>query len=145
MARFQLHDCSINLRLEPLAGELAAADRQLAWRLYLALATRPALRDEEMPEVEVKALVEALRTVLEDWPAARIEAPRPEHLGFVAVTIIETILLPCIRHGQGASPGWHATRDFCDAFARELARAYGLPDAGTNVPRDLLEAWQARP
>jgi hypothetical protein len=145
MVRFQLNGCSLNVRLEPLAGELAAADGHLAWRLYLALVTRVALRDEQMPQAAMAALVDDLRAMLEDWPAARIDRPRPEHLGFVVVTIIETILLPCISQGQGASPGWRATRDFCQAFARDLAHTYGLPDAGTNIPTDLIEAWQARP
>jgi hypothetical protein len=135
----------MSVRLEPLAGELAAADRELAWRLYLALATRPALRDEQMPEPDLKALVDALRTMLQDWPAAQIQAPQPGHLGFVVVTIIETILLPCISHGRGSPEGWRATREFCYALAREIANTYGFPDAGTNVPRDLMEAWQERP
>ena len=144
MPRFQLNDCSMNLVIEPLSGELAPADRQLAWQIYLALATRCALREEQMPERELRDLVDALQTMLGYWPAARIEAPRPGQLGFLIVTVIEMILLPCVSHGRGASAGWRAVREFCDAFAREIARTYGFPDAGANVPKDLLAAWQAR-
>ena len=144
MLKFQLNDCSMNLRIEPLSGTLAASDRRLAWRLYLALVTRPALRDEEMPERELRNLVLALQTMLARWPAARIEAPRPGQLGFLVVTVIETILLPCVRHGRETAAGWPAVREFCGALAREIAQTYGFPDAGASVPKDLLAAWQVR-
>jgi hypothetical protein len=97
-----------------------------------------------MPERELRDLVDALRTMLEHWPAPLIESPRPGQLGFLVVTVIETMLLPCVIHGKGASSGWRAVREFCDAFAREIALTYGFPDAGANVPKDLLSAWQAR-
>jgi hypothetical protein len=141
MPRFQLNDCSLSLRIEPLSGELAPADRHLAWRLYLALVTQSALRSDQMPQRELHDLIHALRTMLDDWPAARIEAPRPGQLGFLVVTIIETILLPCVSYGEGASGGWPAVRQFCDALAREIAQTYGFPDAGANMPKDLLAAW----
>jgi hypothetical protein len=142
MPRFQLNDCSMNLLIEPLLGELAPADRQLAWQLYLALVTRSGLREEEMPASELRDFVDALQTMLERWPASKIETPRPGQLGFLGVTVIEVILLPCISHGQGASPGWRAVREFCHAFAREIAEVYRFPDAGANVPKDLLAAWR---
>ena len=142
MLKFQLNDCSMSLRIEPLSGRLAASDRRLAWRLYLALVTRPALRDQEMPERELRDLVHALQTMLVDWPAARIEAPRPGQLGFLVVTVIETILIPCVSHGKETSAGWFAVREFCGALAREIAQTYGFPDAGASVPKDLLAAWQ---
>jgi len=34
-------------------------------------------------------------------------------------------------------------REFCQAFAREIAQTYRFPDAGANIPKDLLEAWKA--
>jgi hypothetical protein len=144
MPRFQLNDCSMNLRIEPLSGELAPADRHLAWRLYLALVTRPALRNEEMPESELRDLIDALQAMLEHWPASTIETPRPGQLGFLVVAVVEMILLPCVGHGKGASPGWRAVREFCSAFAREIAQTYSFPDPGANVPKDLLAAWRAR-
>ena len=144
MLRFQLNDCSMSLRIEPLSGALAASDRRLAWRIYLALVTRPALRDEDMPERELRDLIQALQAMLAHWPAARIEAPRPGHLGFLVVTVIETILLPCVIHGRQMSAGWPAVREFCGGFAREIAQTYGFPDAGAALPRDLLAAWQVR-
>src|SRR4051812_9660515 len=118
MPTFQLNDCCLSLRIEPLCGELRTADRQLAWQLYLALVTRPSLRNDEMPELELRALVAALQTMLETWPAAEVDAPRPGQLGFLIITVIETILLPCITHGSGTTPGWRSVRDFCHALAR---------------------------
>jgi len=56
----------MKLRLEPLAGELAPDDRQIAWRLYVALVTRSRLRDEQMPETELRDLIDALRTILQE-------------------------------------------------------------------------------
>ena len=143
MPRFQLNECSINLRIEPLSEPLVYEDRQLAWRLYLALVTRPALRDDEMPAPELGELIDALRRMLEEWPAARIQAPRAGQLGFVVVTVIETILLPCISQQGAKARGWRAVREFCQALAREIAATYGFPDAGANVPKDLLAAWRA--
>ena len=139
MATFQLNDCSMNLQIEPLGGELVAADRRAAWRLYLALATLPALRDDQLPERALRDLIVSLQAMLEEWPAGEIKAPRPGHLGFLVVAMIEMVLLPCINRASPA--GWRAVREFCHASAREIARTYGFPDAGANPPQDLLAAW----
>jgi hypothetical protein len=144
MPKFQLNDCIISLRIEPLDGALALADRRLAWRVYLTLVMRPALRGDQMPERELRDLIDALQMMLGQWPAGRIEAPRPGQLGFLIVTIIEMILLPCVSYGSGAPASWPAVREFCDSLAREIADTYRFPDAGANMPKDLLAAWQAR-
>jgi hypothetical protein len=141
MATFQLNDCTMNLQIEPLGGELAAADRRVAWRLYLALATRSALRDDQLPERELRDLIVSVQAMLADWPAAEIKAPRPGHLGFLVIAVVELVLLPCLNRASPA--GWRAVREFCHAFAREIAQTYGYPDAGANPPKDLLAAWKS--
>lgn len=140
MPTFRLKDCSLDLRIEPLAGPLARADRQCAWRVYLALLTRPALRDERMPEAELRDFVRALRAPLEDWPAAELADPRATHLGHALAAAIEAVFLPCLRHASSEAAAWPAVRDFCRALSSELARLYGFPDAGAGVPGDLWGA-----
>ena len=145
MPTFKLGQCSMDFAIEPLLGSLAAADRQLAWRLYLALVSRPAIRGDSFPRDEIFELVSSIRTMLEHWPAAQIEQARTGHLGFQMISVIENILLPCLERGGQAPQCWRATREFLAALARDLARIYKFPDAGANLPRDLLAAWQKQP
>jgi hypothetical protein len=141
MVSFQLNECTLDLQIEPLAGAQATADRQLAWRVYLTLVTRSALRQPQLSETEVRRLIGALEELLAQWPAAEIEKPVSAQLGFVIVTVVEMILIPSLSHAHSAD-GWAAVRDFCQGLARELAKVYGFPDAGANVPGDLLAAWE---
>jgi hypothetical protein len=141
MVSFQLNECTFDLEIEPLAGAQAKADRQLAWRVYLTLVTRPALRHTQMSDSEVRRLIGTLEEVLAQWPAAEIEKPAAAQLGFVIVTVIEMILIPSLSHAE-STEGWAAVRDFCPRLARELAKVYCFPDAGANVPGDLLAAWE---
>jgi hypothetical protein len=143
MPTFRLGECTVDLKIEPLTGALAQTDRQWAWRLYLELVARPALRADELFADDLHDFVGALRAMLEDWPAAQIESPRPGHLGHLMTTVMELILVPCLVHGRNAPAAWTSVREFCHALARELASAYRFPDAGVNVPRDLLAAWRA--
>ena len=142
MVTFQLNECSLNLQIAPLAGEQSVADRQLAWRTYLALIGQPALRRQQFDEAEVRRLIQTLKELVAQWPAAEIEKPDASQLGFVIVTVIEIILIPCLSRAQSAD-AWSAVRDFCHQLARELPRVYDFPDAGANVPGDLLAAWEA--
>lgn len=144
MPTFTLSQLSIDLNVQPLAGPLAPQDRQLAWGLYLALTTRPALREEAMLRAELDELIDSLRTLLERWPAAEISNPQAGHLGFLAVAVIELIFLPCLEHGAHVPEACGAVRRFCESFAREIAITYGFPDAGASAPQDLLSAWRAR-
>jgi hypothetical protein len=143
MPTFRLGECTLELKIEPLAGALAQADRQWAWRLYLMLVARPALRSDELSAEDVRDFIAALQAILEDWPAAQIENPRPEQLGHVMATVIQMILMPCLVHGRHTPAAWTSVREFCHALARELASLYRFPDASANVPQDLLAAWQA--
>jgi hypothetical protein len=142
MPTFRLGECTVELKIEPLTGPLAPADRQWAWRLYLALVARPGLRADELSADELRDFIGALQAMLADWPAAQIENPRPGHLGHLMAAVIELILVPCLVHGRHAPAAWVSVREFCHALARELASLYRFPDAGANVPRDLLAAWQ---
>jgi hypothetical protein len=139
---FRLGQCTLALTIEPLAGALAHLDRQLAWRCYLALVTRPALRNDTRSRDALEELITALGIILAEWPAGQVDAPRQGHLGYLLVTVIEAVLVPCLHHEDAGPASWHAVRGFCQALARELAREYGFPDAGANIPADLLAAWR---
>jgi len=143
MPTFRMGECTLDLKIEPLTGALAQADRQSAWRLYLALVARPALRADELFAEDLRDFIGALQAMLEDWPAAQIENPRPEHLGHLMTTVIEMIFVPCLVHGRHVPAASTSVREFCHTLARELASTYRFPDAGANVPRDLLAAWRA--
>lgn len=142
MPTFTLGECSIALSIEPLAEPLAREDRQLAWELYLALATRPALRADALPPDALGELVDSLRGMLSRWPAGEIENPRAGHLGFLLVAIIELVFVPCLVRGAQSSDAIRPVLDFCQSMAREVARVYGFPDPGANVPGDLAQAWR---
>lgn len=138
MVRFQLNECTLELEIEPLAGAQAGADRQLAWRVYLTLVTRSALRQPQMSESEVRRVIGTFEELLAEWPAGEIDTPAPAQLGFVLVTVLEMILIPCLSHAE-SEEGWSAVRGFCHDLARELAKVYGFPDA--SMPDDLEVAW----
>jgi hypothetical protein len=142
MPTFKLGDCAVDLKIEPLTGALAQIDRQCAWRLYLALVARPSLQADELFADDLSSFIERLQAAVEDWPAAQIEEPRPGHLGYLIASVIEMILLPCLVHGRRAATARSSVREFCHALARELADLYGFPDAGANMPRDLLAEWR---
>jgi hypothetical protein len=142
MPTFTLNQCSIDLSVEPLGGALAAQDRQLAWSFYLALVTRYGLRDGDVSPQDLRALIDSMQAMLQRWPAGEIASPRPGHLGFLMVAIIEVVLLPCLQHGASEETG-KAVYEFCRSLAREIAKVYGLPDAGANVPQDMLDAWRS--
>jgi hypothetical protein len=57
--------------------------------------------------------------------------------------VIEMILVRCLFQGRHAPAAWIFVREFCHALARELASMYRFPDAGANVPWDLLAVWRA--
>jgi hypothetical protein len=155
MPTFRLGHCSIELRFDPLASSsvpaaLTAADRQLAWRLYLALQLRPELHGHECPAPALRELLASLEQWLGDWPAAQIDEPNARQLGHALTAVAEFVLRPCLQAPQQpsarpAEPGdaaWPAVRAFLQDLARELARAYRFPDAGLKVPEDLLAAWR---
>lgn len=142
MPTFTLNQCSIDLSVEPLGGALVKEDRELAWRFYLALTMQSGLRAREISRSDLHELIGSMRAMLQQWPAGEIANPRPGHLGFLMVAIVECILLPCVSHGASAQ-AHEAVRDLCRALAREIATIYGFPDAGANVPQDLLAAWQS--
>jgi len=142
MPTFTLNQCSIDLSVEPLGGALAKEDRQLAWRFYLALTMRSGLRAGEISRADLQELVGAMQMMLQQWPAGEIANPRPGQLGFLMVAIVEFILLHCLSHGASAQAS-EAVRELCRALAREIATTYGFPDAGANVPQDLLAAWRS--
>jgi hypothetical protein len=142
MPIFKLGECLVDLKVEPLTGTLAKIDRQLAWRLYLALVARTSLQADELFAKDLGNFIMAQQVALHDWPAAQIEDPRPGHLGHLIAAVIEMILLPCFLRGRDAPTARASVREFCHALARELASLYGFPDAGANMPRDLLAEWQ---
>jgi hypothetical protein len=142
MPKFKLGQCSVDLGIEPLTGVLAAADHDLAWRTYLALVTRPELRQKQLPIKELQDLLSGWRQLLEQWPAPAIERPLPGQLGFLLLAVIELILMPCLASAR--ADGWDAAREFLSALARELASVYGFVDPGASPPLDLLAEWQVR-
>lgn len=146
MAVFSLGDCSIELAIEPLAGPLAAADRQVAWQVLLELVGRPGLQRDAVTRDALAALADALRECLGDWPAGQVERPKPQHLGPVLLTTIEFLLLPCLdgRCDGNTPPGWPAVRTFCRALAREIAERYGFAAGRGALPPDLAQAWEAQ-
>jgi len=140
MSTFSLGRCSVELDIEPLAGAMAALDRQLAWRLYVTLVARPGLRRDDTAATELPELIRLLSALAAEWPAGTVETARPGQLGFLIVTVIELILLPCLdARAEGA---WAAVRAFCAALARELSQSYRFVDPGLNLPKDLLDAWR---
>ena len=140
MTTFSLGHCSVDLAIEPLGGALTELDRELAWRLYVTLVTRPGLRNADPSAAELPELIRLLSELAAEWPAGRIETARPGQLGFLIIAVIEMVLLPCL--GARAGGGWTAVREFCAAFARDLARAYRFLDPGADLPKDLLSVWQ---
>lgn len=143
MPTFTLGDCSVDLAIVPLAGPLAPADRQCAWRLVLELLTRPRLRGEAADLAELFELVTVLRRLLAEWPAAQVERPDPGHLGRVALSVIDCVLMPCLLAGSLPAPTWQAVRTFLQTWALELVHTYGFGDIGADLPSDLRAAWQA--
>jgi hypothetical protein len=141
MVRFELNECSIELTIQPLTGALATADRQVAWQIYLALVTRSTLRGTQLPEADVRDLIEQLQRLLDRWPAGEVEAPSATHLGFAMVGVIEMILMPCVTSAKKAPSEWAAVRSFCQELASDIAKTYAFPDASAAVPRDLRAAW----
>lgn len=139
---FRLGECTLALTIEPLAGALASVDRQVAWRCYVALVTRPALRNDARTRSALEELITAFGTILAEWPAGQVDAPREGQLGYLLVTVIEAVLVPSLHHEDAGPASWHAVRGFCQSLARALAREYGFPDAGANTPADLLAAWR---
>jgi len=144
MPTFKLGECSVDLSVERLDGPLATADRQVAWRLYLELVARPALRDDAPAPDEIRALISAFRDLLAAWPAAQVETARPGQLGYLVLSIVQLVLVPCLQEGQASAQGWTATREFCRSLAAELARVYRFHDTTTALPADLRAAWRAR-
>jgi hypothetical protein len=141
MPIFQLGDCSVELAIEPLSGELETADRAVAWRLYLALLTRVSLRGDPPSAEGWREFLGALETALAPWPAAQLELPKAGHLGHVLTTSIELVLLPCAQHPDPQRV-WPAVRVFLRDLATELARAYRFPGAVDKLPPDLAGAWR---
>ncbi len=155
MATFTLGDCSLTLAIVPLDGELAAADRRIAWRLMVELLARPALRGESADADDLAGFVAELRRLIQEWPAAEVAQHDPGHLGPFTLAAIEWILLPCLagadaRAGAGADAAlpdrsWRAVRDFLQSWAGELALRYRFGDASRPLPADLCTAWLAPP
>ena len=141
MPTFKLDRCSVELLIEPLVGPLATADRRAAWRLYLALLTRPALRLGTLEADAVSELLASIEEILAAWPSADLEHPQPRHLGPALGTIVEWVLLPSLVQG-GQVTAWQAVKSFCQALRQELAASYSFQDPSLNPPADLLEAWR---
>jgi len=141
MPEFKLGQCSVNLQLERLAGPLSENDRQVAWRIFLALSTCPELRHPEPSTEYVRALVGTLASRIECWPAGQVECLRPGHLGPLVCAVVELVLMPCLAERTVSVVQWNAVRVFCARLAQEVARHYDFPDPVANIPHDLRAAW----
>ena len=149
----------MDLAVEPLGGDLAAADRRTAWSLYVAIIVRPEVRgglvgDDSPPRgdiaTELRGFVRHLERIMVDWPAAEVQNPRATHLGYCLAAAVEMILLPflrCLDDTRGIvvdsnRADWIAVRNFFRELARELSASYGFPDATARVPREVVHGWR---
>jgi hypothetical protein len=142
MPEFKLGKCRVELQLERLSGPLAADDRQVAWQLFLTLGACPALRRAQANTDDLGALVRTLLAHVAPWPAGRVEALRPGHLGPLVAAVVELVLLPCLGERPVSSAQWQAVQAFCARLAQELAREYAFPDPVAMMPADLRAAWR---
>ncbi len=107
MPTFQRGNFSIQLEFDPLDGELAEMDRQLAWKAYLQIANCQAVRGYEsidgadlldqqrMPHscTAIRVLSRQLLEIAQQFPAGR-SAPKQSNLGTLMAQILEVVLNP---------------------------------------------------
>lgn len=145
MPEFKLGKCSVDLQLERLTGPLAEDDRQVAWRVFLALSARPELRCAQASTDDLRAFVRTLVALIEAWPAGKVQPLRPGHLGPLVAAVVELVLMPCLGERPASPPQWDAVQRFCARLAQELAREYAFPDPVAGMPDDLRAAWRDKP
>lgn len=143
MATFSLGHYSITFDIEPLQGECAVAERQLAWQLCLQLGCRPGLRQPALAVDEVRCLVDELRGLLRLWPAERLPQPAPQQLGVVLLEVVEVVLMPCLRFEQLPAHVAQAVQAFCAQWSAQLSQLYRLPACQVQTQIDLRAAWAA--
>jgi hypothetical protein len=131
----------MEMRLQPLDGELAAEDRQCAWELYCEMVSRSAVcgtLDAEGKEFfEHELLIESLRsfkefadearTLVRRFPAGRAgaTAAATEHLGWYIARLLAVAIEPFLEK-------WHAR--FCHWWETD----------GLTAPRENPFARQRR-
>lgn len=142
MPEFKLGKCRVELQLERLAGPLAAEDRQVAWQVFLTLGACPALRHAQARSDELGALVRTLLGLVAPWPAGRVEALRPAHLGPLVAAVVELVLMPCLGERPVSPAQWQAVQGFCARLAQQIASHYDFPDPVAMMPGDLRAAWR---
>lgn len=107
MPTYQRGNFSIKLNFEPLDGELAESDRQLAWKVYLQIANCQAVRGYEsrdgadlldrqrMPQscAEIRSLSRQLLEIAQQFPTGRL-APNHDDLATFLAQLLEVVLNP---------------------------------------------------
>lgn len=146
MASFERGGTQIGLIFTKVEGALAAEDRQLAWELSVAVASRLSLRgkiddrgeDHFRGEVlaesfdELEAFLAEARALAGRYP---VNAAANDHLGFFIAQTVELVVRPFYERWQAEYRYWWETN-----------RSHGEPFIiQNNYPRleEMLDDWIA--